>query len=97
MSVTQTELEGIVRKTVAVFNRLRSPQARTKAVHVSPEVITIEFSGSLCYDCGDVEKYIVDFQKDFRVFVDHLELVAGKAKETETHGFQVNFFIRHKR
>jgi hypothetical protein len=97
LSVTQNELEGIIRKTVAVFNRLRSPQALTKAVYISPEVITIEFSGSLCYDCGDVEKYVLEFQKDFKVFVDYLELAAGKAKETRAHGFQVNFFIKRKR
>ena len=94
MSVPQAELEGIVRKTVAVFNRLRSPQALTKAVYVSPDVVTIEFLGSLCYECGDVEKFVVDFQKDFKVFVDYLELVAGKARETTSHGFQVNFFVK---
>jgi hypothetical protein len=96
VSVSQADLEGIVRKTVAVFNRLRSPQALTKAVYVSPEVVTIEFSGSLCYECGDVEKYVVEFQKDFKVFVDYLELAAGKAKETAPHGFQVNFFVKRR-
>jgi len=96
MAIPQTDLEGIVRKTVAVFNRLRSPQALTKAVYVSQEVVIIEFSGSLCYECGDVEKFVVDFQKDFKVFVDYLELVPGKVKETEPHGFQVNFFIKRQ-
>ena len=94
MSVPQAEIEGIVRKTVAIFNRLRSPQALTKAVFVSPEIVIIEFSGSLCYECGDVEKYVLDFQKNFKVFIDYIELVAGKVKETEPHGFQVNFFVK---
>ncbi len=94
MTVAQSELEGVVRKAVSLFNRLRSPQALTKAVFVSPEMVTIEFSGSLCYECGDVEKYVVEFQKDFKIFVDYIELVAGKAKETGAHGFEVNFFVK---
>jgi hypothetical protein len=96
VAISQPELEGVVRKTSLLFNRLRSPQALTKIVRVSPEMVTIEFSGSLCYECGDVEKYIIDFQKDFKIFVDYLELVAGKAKETNPHGFEVNFFVKAK-
>jgi hypothetical protein len=94
VTISQAELESVVKKTVLLFNRLRSPQALTKIIHLSPEMVTIEFSGSLCYECGDVEKYLVDFQKDFKIFVDYLELVAGKAKETGLHGFEVNFFIK---
>jgi hypothetical protein len=94
MTVSQTELESVVKKTSLLFNRLRSPQALTKIIHISPEMVTVEFSGSLCYECGDVEKYVIDFQKDFKVFVDYIELVAGKAKETGLHGFEVNFFVK---
>ena len=94
MTISQVELEGVVHKTVQLFNRLRSPQALTKVIYVSPEIVTIEFSGSLCYECGDVEKYVEEFQKDFKVFIDYIELSAGKAKETAPHGFQVNFFVK---
>ena len=97
MSISQTEIEGIVCKTISVFNRLKSPEALTKSVHISPDIITIEFSGSLCYECGDVEKYVLDFQKDFRVFIDYLELEAGKATQIGTHSFQVNFLVKRKR
>jgi len=94
MSVKQTEMENLIRKTVNLFNRLRSPEALTRIVFVSPELVTIAFSGSLCYECGDVEKYVVDFQNDFKVFVDYVKLEAGKTKETTPRSFEVNFVIR---
>ncbi len=94
MAPPQGELDDAIRKTSKLFNRLRSPQALTKVIFVSPDIVTIEFSGSLCYECGDVEKYVEEFQKDFKVFVDFIELVAGKAKETAAHAFQVNFLVR---
>jgi len=94
VAIPQPELEALVRKTVLLFNRLRSPEALTKIVRISPEIVTIAFSGSLCYECGDVEKYVQDFQKDFKVFVDFIELAAGKAKETTPRTFEVNFFVK---
>jgi hypothetical protein len=94
MSSPEKEVDDAILKTSKLFNRLRSPQALTKVIFVSSEIVTVEFSGSLCYECGDVEKYVEEFQKDFKVFVDFIELVAGKAKETATHAFQVNFFVR---
>ena len=94
MSRSQEEIEALVRKTVLLFNRLRSPQALTKVVAVSPEMVTIGFSGSLCYECGDVQKFVEDFRKDFKVFVDYIELVSGKVKETSPRTFEVNFFVK---
>ena len=94
MSRSQEEIEALVRKTVLLFNRLRSPQALTKVVSVSPEIVTIGFSGYLCYECGDVQKFVEDFRKDFKVFVDYIELVSGKVKETSPRTFEVNFFVK---
>ncbi len=96
MAAPQTEVESAIRKTSQLFNRLRSPQALTKIIYVSPDIVTVEFSGSLCYECGDVEKYIEDFKRDFKVFVDYIQLEAGNAKETAPHGFQVNFFVKRR-
>ncbi len=94
MAIPQVEIESLIRKTVLLFNRLRSPQALTKVVLVTPELVTIGFSGSLCYECGDVQKYVEDFQKDFKVFVDFIELSPGKARETSPRTFEVNFFVK---
>jgi hypothetical protein len=94
MAISHFELEVAVKKTVLLFNRLRSPQAVTKIVQVTPEIVVISFSGPFCYECGDVQKYIDDFAKDFKVFIDFVELAAGKAKETTPHSIEASYLVR---
>ncbi|HTY74203.1 MAG TPA: hypothetical protein VMD05_01395 [Candidatus Nanoarchaeia archaeon] len=40
-----------------------------------------------------MEKFVEDFQKDFRVFVDYLELIPGKVKEAEPMAFKSTFSL----
>ena len=94
MTVLQSELEIAVRKTILLFNRLRSPQAVAKIIQVSPEIVLISFSGPFCYECGDMQKYIEDFAKDFKVFIDYVELVSGKARETTPHSVEVSYLVK---
>lgn len=46
--LSSSELEELVRKAVILYNRYRSPEAVAKLVQVSPEAVTIAFSGSFC-------------------------------------------------
>ena len=94
MTISQVELETAVRKTVLLYNRLKSPEAVAKIVHVSPEFVTISFSGSFCYDCGSVQKYVEDFAQDFKVFIDYVELAAGKTRETSPRTFEVTYLLK---
>ncbi len=94
MPISQTDLEAAVRKTVLLHNRLRSPQAVAKTVYVSPELVLIAFSGSFCNECGDVQKYVDDFAKDFKIFIDYVELVAGKTRETSPRSFEVGYTVK---
>jgi hypothetical protein len=94
MVVAQSELESAVHKAVLLHNRMKSPQAVAKAVNVSPDMVIIAFSGPFCYECGDVQKYVDDFAKDFRIFIDYIQLVAGKARETTPHNFEVAYAVK---
>ena len=94
MTISQPELEAVVRKVVLLFNRLKSPEAMAKAVFVSSEFVTISFSGSFCYDCGGVQKYVEDFAQDFKVFIDYIELVADRTRETSPRTFDVNYLVK---
>jgi hypothetical protein len=96
MTISQLELEAVVRKVVLLFNRLKIPEAMAKAVYVSPELVTISFSGSFCYDCGGVQKYVDDFAQDFKVFIDYIELAAGKTRETSPRTFEVNYLVKDR-
>ena len=94
MVVGQEELEVAVRKAVLLHNRIKSPQAVAKAVNVSPDMVIIAFSGPFCYECGDVQKYVDDFAKDFKIFIDFVQLIAGKARETSPHNFEVAYAVK---
>ena len=96
MTISQFELEAAVKKTVLLFNRLRSPQVVTKIVQVTPEIVVISFSGPFCYECGDVQKYIDDFAKGFKVFIDFVELGAAKAKETTPHSVEASYLVKNR-
>ena len=60
MMVSLLELEAIVRKAVARYNRFRSPEAIAKLVKVSTESVSITISGVFCASCG-VLGYIEGF------------------------------------
>jgi len=94
MAVGKAELEAAVKKAVLLHNRMKSPQAVAKAVNVTPDIVIIAFSGPFCYECGGVQKYVDDFSKDFRIFIDHVQLVAGKARETTPHNFEVAYAVK---
>lgn len=92
--VSQTEIEAIIRKTVLLYNRLNSPKAITKSVLVLPEMITIAFSGSFCYECGGSLEYIEDFARDFKIFTSTLELTIGQTRQTSPRSFEVDYIVK---
>jgi hypothetical protein len=94
MTIPQIDLEAAIRKTVLLYNRLKSPEAVAKVLHVSPELVTISFSGSFCYECSGVQKYAEDFAKDFKIFIDFMELVAWRTRETNPRVFEEDFTVK---
>lgn len=87
------ELEGIIRKTVALYNRFRSPEAVAKLIRVSPESGTIAFSGSFCYSCG-VLNYIEDFIQQLKILTDKIELKIDKTRQISQNSFEVDYKIK---
>jgi hypothetical protein len=96
MNASSSELEMLVHKTVSLYNRLKSPEALTKLVKLSPEIVTIEFTGSFCYDCGGILTYVEDFARDFKVFVDYLELKVGQTRQINPRSFQVDYLVKSR-
>jgi hypothetical protein len=94
MVLSYSELEVSIRKTVTLYNRMKSPEAITKVVKITPSVVTIEFTGSFCYNCGGILNYIEEFARDFRVFANSFQLEVGQTKQLNPRAFQVDYFIR---
>ena len=93
MMLSQLELEDLVRKAIALYNRFRSPEAIAKLVNVSPENVTVAFSGSFCYSCGVLD-YIEDFIHEIKVLSDKVELKIGKTRQTSSRSFEVDYRVK---
>jgi hypothetical protein len=87
-------LEQLVRKTVALYNRFRSPEAFAKIVSVSPEMVTISFSGSFCYSCGVLD-YIEDFVHEFKILTSKAELKVERSRQTSPRSFDADYRVKY--
>ncbi len=84
----------MVRKTVALYNRFRSPEAFAKVVLVSPEMVTISFSGSFCYSCGVLD-YIEDFVHEFKMLTGRAELKVDRSRQTGPRCFEADYKVKY--
>ena len=92
--LSQPELEQLVHKTVVLYNRFRSPEAFAKIVYVSPELVTISFSGSFCYSCGVLD-YIEDFVHEFKILSSKAELKVDRSRQVSPRSFEADYRIRY--
>jgi Iap family predicted aminopeptidase len=95
MMLSQLELEDLVRKAIVLYNRFRSPEATAKLISVTPENVTIAFSGSFCYSCGVLD-YIEDFIHEFKILTDKVGLKIGKTRQTSPRSFEADYKIKEK-
>ena len=93
--LSQAELENLIRKTITLYNRFRSPEAFAKLVSLTPENVTITFSGAFCYSCGVLD-YIENFTHDFKILTHKAELKIGKTRQTSPRSFEVDYQIKEK-
>ena len=93
--LSQQELEELVRKTIVLYNRYRSPEATAKVVSVTPESVTISITGSFCYSCG-VMDYVEDFIHEFKILTDKAELKMGKTKQTSPRSFEAEYRVKYR-
>ena len=92
---SQQEIEEAVRKTVARYNRFRSPEAIAKPVKVLPGNVTIAFTGAFCTGCG-VLGYVEGFVHDFEALNSKVKLKIGKTREISTRSIEVDYEVRNK-
>jgi hypothetical protein len=95
MTVSQIELEELVRKAIILHNRLRSPEITVKLVTVIPEVVTLSFSGGFCYSCG-ILGYVESFAQQFKTLTNRVELKAWKTRQITPRTFEADFNVRIK-
>jgi hypothetical protein len=95
MSLSQSELEELIRKTIALYNRVRSPEVTAKPIFVSPAIITVSFSGGFCYGCGILD-IVEGFANQFKMFNGKAELKVGKTRQINPRTFEADYTLKVK-
>ncbi len=93
--LSQAELQELIRKTILLYNRYRSPEAIAKIVIVTPENVTIAFTGSFCYSCGVID-YLEDFVHEFKMLTGKAELKIGKTREINPRSFEADYRVKYR-
>ncbi len=93
--LSQTELEELVHRTIALYNRFHSPEATAKIIIVTPEKITVAYSGSFCYSCG-VFDFLEDFVHDFKMLTDKAELKIDKTRQVNPRTFEADYKVKYR-
>ena len=95
MSLSQSELEELIRKAIALYNRVRSPEVTAKVIFVSTVIVTISFSGGFCYSCGILE-IAEGFANQFKLLTDKVKLKVGKTRQINPRTFQADYGVELK-
>ena len=90
---SQSDLEQLMRRTVALYNRYRSPEATAKLVLVTSDMVTVSFSGSFCYSCGIID-YLEDFVHELKLLTDKVELKIWKTRQTSPRSFEADYRVK---
>lgn len=90
--LADSDLEEVVRKSIILFNRLKSPQVTVKLIFISKSMLTISFFGGFCYGCGIMD-YVDSFTKQFKLLSDKFELKEEKTREVNPRSFEADFSI----
>ena len=93
--MSELNLEELVRKTILLYNRTRSPEVTAKLVFASSAMLTVSFSGGFCYGCGILD-IVEGFADQFKALTDKAELKAGKTRQINPRTFQADYTIKTK-
>jgi hypothetical protein len=96
MLSSDSDLEALVKRALALYNRTHSPNATAKLVALTPPLLIVQFSGAFCTGCGTFE--ITDALADqFKMLSGgKVELKEGKTTQVNIHTIQTTYTIKNK-
>jgi hypothetical protein len=93
--LSDADIEKLIRRAIALYNRTHSPEVAVKLVFTSPAALTVLFTGGLCYSCSVLE-YVEGFAHQFKALTDKAELKAGKTRQINPRTFEADYIIKIK-
>jgi hypothetical protein len=94
--LSESDLEAVVHRAIALYNRLRSPEINIKLVFFSPAMLTVSFTGGFCYGCGILD-YVEGFAQEFKILSSKAELKVGKTRQINPRTFEADYQIKTKK
>ena len=95
MLPSDSDLETLIQRVIALYNRTHSPNVTAKLVTFTPAVITIQFTGGFCYGCG-VFEYVDGFADQLKALSGKAELKPGKTRQVTPRRFETDFLVKIK-
>jgi hypothetical protein len=95
MLPSDSDLETLVQRVIALYNRTHSPNVTAKLVTFAPAFITIQFTGSFCYGCG-VFEYVDGFAGQLKALSGTAELKPSKTRQVTPRSFEADFSVKVK-
>jgi hypothetical protein len=95
MLPSDPDLETLVHRVIALYNRTHSPNVTAKLVIFTSAFITIQFTGGFCYGCG-VFEYVDGFADQLKALSGKAELKPGKTRQITPRSFEADFLVKIK-
>jgi hypothetical protein len=95
MLPSDSDLETLVHRVIALYNRTHSPNVTAKLITLTPALITVQFTGSFCYGCG-VFEYVDGFAEQVKALSSKAELKTGKTRQVTPRSFEADFSVKAK-
>ena len=94
--MSASDLDALVKRAIALYNRTHSPNATAKLVALTPPLLIIQFSGAFCTGCGTYE--ITDtFADQLKILgAGKVELKEGKTAQINIHTIQTTYTIKNR-
>jgi hypothetical protein len=93
--VSSSELEAELKRTIQLYNRFHSPQVVAKLVVASPMLVTVSFSGGVCYGCG-VTDIVDEFSHELKALTGKWELKVNKTRQVTPRSFEADYSVKEK-
>ena len=93
MLPSDSDLETLVHRVIALYNRTHSPNVTAKLVTFTQSFITIQFTGGFCYGCS-VFEYVDGFADQLKALSGKVELKPGKTRQITARSFEADFLVK---
>ena len=93
---SDSDLDALIKKAIALYNRLHSPNATAKFNALTQPMLIVQFSGSFCPGCSTfgITDAFANLLKTLSA--GKIELKHDKTTQTNPHTIQTTYTIKTK-